>query len=279
MSYNKIDGDYFANKEALSTSDIKQILENPYNYFNGIKKEPSKSMEFGTIIHKLVLESNLDSMTTNDDKRIVVAPEFGNLTLKANKEAKAKFMAENAHNYIVNNEHLECAKSVLDSPMGILFKQKGEAESAYIGTIDKFSGVKFRCKADYFLENFKGRNLVLDLKTTQSSEANSFLRDIANFKYYIQAYIYSKLLGAEFKFVVVENKSPYMVASYGLASGNLSISQEWQDIAEREIEKALNILKNKDAYNHAYRVFGIENNETLKYKDFPLPPSWLLYQE
>lgn len=278
MSYNKIDGDYFANK-AISTSDIKTLLENPFNYFNGIKKEPSKSMEFGTIIHKLVLESDLDSMLTNDNQKIVVAPEFGSQTLKANKEAKAKFLAENADAYIINNEHLECAKSVLNSPMGVFFKQKGEAESGYIGTIDKFSGVQFRCKADYFLENFKGKNFVLDLKTTQSSEANSFLRDIANYKYYIQAYIYSKLLNAEFKFIVVENKSPYMVASYGLSAGNLSISQEWQDIAERDISKALDILKNKEAYNHAYRVFGIENNETLKYKDFPLPPSWLLYQE
>lgn len=279
MSYNVIHGDYYENKEALSASDVKMILENPYNYFHNIKKEASKSMEFGTIIHKLVLESDLDSMTTNDNQKIIICPDFGPQTLKANREAKTKFLQENEGAYFIEKTHLECAQSVLNSPVGAFFKEGGNAEVGYIGNVAKFSDFKFRCKADYFLENFHGKNLVLDLKTTQNSEANSFLRDIANYKYYIQAYIYSEILQAEFKFVVVENKSPYMVACYGLENGAASLSKEWQEIAERDIAKALDIIKNKEFYQNTYRVFGVENNEALKYKTFPLPPSWLLYQE
>ena len=140
--------------------------------------------------------------------------------------------------------------------------------------------MKFRCKCDYFLENFQGKNLVLDLKTTQSSEENSFYRDIANFKYYLQAYIYSKVMDADFKFIVVENKEPYMVASYDLGNGKEFVTQEWQEIAIKNIEKALNIVKHKDFYMQTYRIFGVNEDNSANFcKSLPLPPTWLLYQD
>ena len=86
MSYNVI-SDYFNHKEAFSTSDIKTILDNPYNYFHGIKKEASKSMDFGTHVHKLILESDISKMETHEGQKIVIQPNFGPQTLKANKEA------------------------------------------------------------------------------------------------------------------------------------------------------------------------------------------------
>lgn len=49
------DLEYFSHP-ALSASKITQILRSPYDYFNDVKLE-SKSLDFGSEVHKLVLQS------------------------------------------------------------------------------------------------------------------------------------------------------------------------------------------------------------------------------
>ena len=42
---------------AISTSDIKQVLDNPYKFKIGMEVEETPAMKLGSLVHLLVLES------------------------------------------------------------------------------------------------------------------------------------------------------------------------------------------------------------------------------
>ena len=260
--------EYFAHP-ALNASAIKMILENPYNYFNNIKKPQSKSMEFGEKVHKLVLESDLEYLRDKKTK-VVIEPQFGPLTLKANKEAKSLFYDDNKDNYIVTQQEYDCAKSLLDSQFGYFFskenKENGFVENVYFG---KILGYDFKCKPDFFLPDLR---ICIDLKTTTDSHERSFLNSVLAFKYHIQAYIYSNILGIEpdsFIFIVVEKETPYYASSY--------LVSEFFELAEKEIKKAIDILEHKEIYNKNVRIHGIENNECIYIKNLSLPAYLMMH--
>ncbi len=273
MSFNKINvqyhemsnDDYFARDE-LSASDIKLLLSNPYCYFHGIKKPQSKSMEFGEKVHKLVLESDLKVL--NNGVKVVISPDFSPLTLKANKEAKALFEAENADNYIVTQQEYDCAESLLNSQFGGLFQEKAFVEKVYFGEI---FGHKFRCKPDFFIEARGG--MCIDLKTAINSSEYEFMRSAITYKYHIQAFIYSKILGIpmeNFCFIVIENAYPYIASAYQMS--------HFKDVAEREIKKALDIFKNKELYDVPVRIHGFDNEDNPIYVKELAVPSYLMIE-
>lgn len=255
--------EYFAHN-ALNASAIKLILEKPYNYFNGIHKEQSASMAFGERVHKLILES--DMQTTSDNKKVVIMPNFGPQTKKENKEAKATFLKENEHNFIVSEEEFMCAKSLIDSQFGVYFSQEyksvGFVETAYFGQIFNYD---FKCKPDFFIPDLK---LCIDLKTTTSVSELDFTRSCVAFKYYIQAFIYCKILNipaSNFVFLAIEKEPPYYASAYTLES--------FFDLAEKEIKESLYILENQHIYNKNVLIHSYDNksNNVSYVKSIPLP--------
>lgn len=260
----KLSNEEYFGHSAFNASSIKTILENPYNYFNGIEKPKTKSLEFGEKVHKLVLESDLEYLTSGE--RIVVEPNFGNLTLKANKVSKQEFLANNANNYIVSKNEFDCAKSLIDSQFGELFfnadnRKNGFVETCYFGKIFDYS---FKCKPDFFIPNL---NVCIDLKTTNDSHERDFLQSVIKYKYYIQAYIYSKILEIpkeNFIFVVIEKEPPYYIGCY-------TVSQFF-DLAEKDVLFALEIIKNKHLFNANIRIHDFSANSEINYiKDLQIP--------
>lgn len=134
------DIEYFANP-ALSASKITQILKNPYDYFNDIKIE-SKSLEFGSEVHKLVLESDLN--TLHNGAKVVIEKDFGDLRSKNAKEAKEAFYNENKNNFIVSQEAFNCAKTLLQSELGAFFKYKGVREKPYLFSSSRSLSIRLR---------------------------------------------------------------------------------------------------------------------------------------
>lgn len=255
--------EYFKH-EALSASKIKMILNNPYNFFNGIEPAKNPSMEFGEKVHKLILESDLKK--TFDGKDIVVEPNFGKMTLKVNKEAKEKFLECNKDNYIVSEDEFLCAASVLESPLGALFKLKGEREKAYFG---KILGRDFKCKPDFYLQfaelNGKKTSICIDIKTCQDISEHMFTRNVANFGYHIQNYIYSNILNCETFLFIAVDKNTKQVACYNLTS-------DWLSKAENDILKAFSIIDNEQIYNQKCRVFDVdEYNNPVYIKELAMP--------
>lgn len=254
--------EYFAHP-ALSASKIKQILSNPYDFFNGIEKPSSESMDFGTMVHSLVLESDLKKL--DNGQKIVVEPKFQDLRTKAGKEAKEKFYTENANNFVVSAEAYECAKNVLNSELGEFFKFKGIREKPYFAEV---LGREFKCKPDFFLENYnyggEKINLCIDLKTCNDNTERGFTQSVVNYGYHIQAYIYSQILKADSFFFITIEKTSNTIACYYLDS-------EWFERAEVDIKRAFEILDNKDVYNKKLRVFKDENNITSIIQKLDMP--------
>ena len=185
---------------------------------------------------------------------------------KENKEAKATFLKENEHNFIVSEEEFMCAKSLIDSQFGVYFSQEyrsvGFVETAYFGQIFNYD---FKCKPDFFIPELK---LCIDLKTTTSVSELDFTRSCVAFKYYIQAFIYCKILNipaSNFVFLAIEKEPPYYASAYTLES--------FFDLAEKEIKESLYILENQHIYNKNVLIHSYDNksNNVSYVKSIPLP--------
>ena len=255
------DLEYFSHP-ALSASKITQILRCPYDYFNDVKLE-SKSLDFGSEVHKLVLESDLETLYSGE--KVIVEKDFGDLRSKSAKEAKEAFYNAHAKDYVVSQEAFKCAETLLKSDLGAFFQYKGIREKPYF---DKVLGRDFKCKPDFFLENFKYGNdyvnLCIDLKTCTSNTEKSFTQSVISYGYHIQAYVYSKILKADsFLFITIE-KGTNNIACYYLDSA-------WFEKAESDIKEAFEILDNKEKYNKKVRVFKDENNELTLIKKLDMP--------
>ena len=256
--------DYF-NHPALSASKIKLILKNPYYYFNDIQEPTSPNLEFGEKVHKLVLESDLSN--TKENQKVIVLPDFGDLRLKKNKEAKEIFYSDHANDYIVTSEQFECAKAVLESPFNMFFNDS-DSKHEHI-EFGKIFDCDFKCKADCFIPKRDNINLCIDLKTCNDISERAFTNSVLSFGYHIQSYIYKQLLSCETFLFVCIDKNTKQVACYNLAD------DAWMNRASMDIQKALHILENKDIYNKPYKVFGIDDtNNPIYIKDLP-PPSYL----
>lgn len=223
---------------AISASDIKLVLENPYLYKMKWAKPKTDNMVLGSLIHCLVIEPEAF------DKYYLVLPEL-NLRLKSDKEVFENINLENPKKTLIKqdifNKAKDIADSIFNSNIGNLFKG-GFGEASYVKPC---YGVQCKVRPDYYL---KDKNIIIDLKTTKFGGANlsSFQKTIANFKYYIQAAFYLDVLEADkFFFVAVETEEPYMIGLYELDSVAL-------DLGRDKIKKGIEIIKNIDKYNNIY---------------------------
>lgn len=255
------ESEYFAHP-ALSASKINQILKCPYDYFNKVTYE-SKALDFGSEVHKLVLESDLKKL--NDGRLVIVEPEFQDLRSKAGKAEREAFETKHANDYIVSKEAFECAETLLNSELSGFFRFEGIRETPFFGEV---LGRDFKCKPDLFLPNFKygneDVNVCIDLKTCISNTERSFIQSIISYGYHVQAFIYSQILKADnFLFITIE-KATYNIACFYLDS-------LWFDKAINDIKEAFNIIDNKNKYNKKIRVFKDESGDTTFIKKIELP--------
>ena len=229
--------DYHAKREFLSASSIKTLLKNPYEFLHPIRIE-SKAFSIGSATHSLILEPQ----KFNDE--FVVAPDINKRT-KAGREEFALFEKENANKCVLSKEDYKTSKNmsdaVLATPEVRNILQNGIAECSFFSEID---GIKVKCRPDYYREDI---GLVLDVKTVQDASPDSFIRDVANFGYYIQAQFYMDTLKSlgypakKFLFLVVEKKEPHMVGLYELDVTSLEFGRD-------EYMRAFSIYKEIDKY-------------------------------
>lgn len=268
---NLSQAEYRAKTEYLSSSDIKTLLENPYSYKIKEKKEPSDTLILGSLIHTMLLEPNKIS------DEYMKLPEL-NLRTKADKEVLTEFeeRAKAENKTLVKNDIWGKAVNVVNafknSDLSNIFSG-GVAELSFFGEIN---GTKCKCRPDYFI---KEKNIIYDLKTTNVKNGASyenFIKNVANFKYYIQAQFYKKLIGAsEFLFIVLETtpttdengNEHYRNAVYKISDFDL----EW---ANDEILRAIEIYKNLDKFNLTYC-----DTKTYERVQEIVLPTYLRYQK
>lgn len=225
---------------SLSYSGAKKLLAEGgpelYAYEREHPPEPSKEMELGTAAHKLVLGVGQELHEVKADNwrgkkaqdEADREREAGKLPLLTKELATVRAMAARLR------EHKRASQ---------LLAQPGRPESSAFWE-DPSYGTWWRCRWDYMPEpDPRYRPVIGDYKTCKDASPRGFARAVADFRYYLQAHVYSAGYVAMFAgrisalpgyaLIAQEKTPPYRVAVYELDPAAL---RKGREDAERAME-------------------------------------------
>ena len=221
------DEDYYGDfgNQFLSNTHVSRLLKDPLNVFKPSK--PSPAFLIGGYFHTCILEPDklkkykiVKSTTRNTKAYKDVAG--GELCLLQQEVDMIELMREK----IMAND---IVRELLSDPV---FKKCVEYEKP---GITELFGNKWKGKADIVNHDEK---LVIDLKTT--ADINKFQYSANKFNYDSQAYIYSKLFGYEFLFIVID-KTTHQI-------GMFDCSPQFYERGEDKVRRA------SEAYDLFYKT-------------------------
>jgi exodeoxyribonuclease VIII len=202
----------------LSQSGAKEILRSPAHfkaYLERDRDEQTPAQRIGTLVHLATLQPDVFDAT------IVIAPECDKRT-KEGKEIWAAFQSSLKPGQeaitakdgdLITNVSI-AAKDALDK---LCSQLDAVVECVEVPLEGSINGTLIKGRLDAVLLAKDGKRYVVDVKTTQDAGAESFGRDIANFKYYLQQAWYTTLAKADgFYFIAVEKDAPNEWAIYTL---------------------------------------------------------------
>lgn len=198
---------------AVSRSQLFRLRESPekFRYYEDNPEEPTAALIFGQLLHAIVLQPN-----TVDDM-FAFAPECDRRT-REGKTLWADFEVYARDKTVVTPDMVDAVEGMHDKLLSNDFVQKllnGEKEVPYFWT-DELTGEECKCRADC-ITNINGLDIIVDLKTAECAETDTFMRHAVKYGYDLQAAMYSegvrKYTGKEcaFVFVVIEKKPPYAI--------------------------------------------------------------------
>ena len=226
----KNDEDYYGDfgNQFLSNSHVGRLLNDPLNIFKPMK--PSPAFLIGGYFHTCILEPNkldkykvIKSTTRNTKQYKDVAG--GELCLLQQEVDMIELMRDK----VMDNDI--CADLINGSCYGTL-KKVVEYE---VPMVTELFGNKWKGKADIVNHNEK---LIIDLKTT--ADINKFQYSANKYNYDSQAYIYSKLFGYEFLFIVID-KNTHQI-------GMFDCSPQYYERGEDKVRRA------SEAYDLFYKT-------------------------
>lgn len=196
MAYAKIididDPGYFRLK-SIDQSQLKQFLKNPadwaYHRLNDDHK-PTDAMKFGTAFHAYLLG-------TSD---VVSLPEGESFRSKDNQKWRAGQLE--AGNIIVSYNDMQLLKRMKEGieqtslmpeyPDYMEIIEQGTKEQC-IEWKDRQTGLMLKAKPDLIPA---GTDYLVDLKTAQKADAESFAKEVINYGYHIQTVFYRAAVAA-----------------------------------------------------------------------------------
>ena len=196
MAYAKIididDPGYFRLK-SIDQSQLKQFLKNPadwaYHRLNDDHK-PTDAMKFGTAFHAYLLG-------TSD---VVSLPEGESFRSKDNQKWRDEQLE--AGNIIVSYNDMQLLKRMKEGieqtslmpeyPDYMEIIEQGTKEQC-IEWKDRQSGLMLKAKPDLIPV---GTDYLVDLKTAQKADAESFAKEVINYGYHIQTVFYRAAVAA-----------------------------------------------------------------------------------
>lgn len=222
MIYTELPAADYHATQAISKSGLDRVNQSPA-HFKAWKQEPQKStpaMEFGTAVHTAILEPDLFSESYHVGK-IDRRTKEGKAQAEEIEASGKRILSEEDYNriWLMRNE-VFCHQSASE-----LFSS-GNAE---VSIITEYEGVQAKCRMDFLIDG----GLIVDLKTTESADPQSFGKSCATFRYHVQAAFYMDLYrhvtgekAQGFYFVSVEKSSPYAVAVYELDADSIALGRE-----------------------------------------------------
>jgi len=234
----------------LSYSSLKQFSVSPAHFlsYKNAQRKDSAAMLQGRLIHKLILEQDLfleDFAVFNGRKAGKEWTEFkqNNITKDIVKASELD-MALDVKNSISN--HKKASRLINDL----------QATEKYFKA--EIEGLEFHG----FIDGV-GKDYLLDLKTTVSSDPHKFSRDSWNMKYHLQAAIYCHVTGVNNYYIIaVEKSSPFAVSVFKL-------DEDLLEYAKSELSKLITDFKEWNGENKAY-----DHKIALDYFTMYLP-EWL----
>lgn len=198
---------------AVSRSELWKIRESPekFKYYKDNPKEPTPSLIFGQLFHKLALQPG----TLKDE--FAIMPNIDRRT----REGKAlwdEFKEDSIGKTIVTAADYQKATEMCTSLRNSPYVNKllsGQREKEFFWT-DDLTGEECKCRVDCITET-KNTNIVIDLKSATDATTEHFIKDAINYGYDFQSGMYldgvQKCTGKKhtFVFVVVEKEPPYAV--------------------------------------------------------------------
>ena len=212
------DEDYYGDfgKQFLSNSDIYYLLSNPLKFQQSY--EPSTAFLVGGYFHTAILEPDklkkfkiIESTTRNT--KVYKEMSGGELCLLQHEVDQIELMKDKM---MENN-------IIADLIMGTDGKLNDYEEP----NVKMIEGKTWKGKADIVNHNEK---LVIDLKTT--GDINKFKNSAWRFNYDSQAYIYSKMFGYEFLFIVID-KTTHQI---GMFDCSPQFYESGKDKVQRAVE-------------------------------------------
>lgn len=253
----------------LQSSPLHAWYEHPL--LGGGSKDSTASMDIGTLVHALLLDTAQDLFVRIDvpDWRTKDAREqrdeaiaAGLIPIKESDYQSALVLAEHATRQILALPH-----NGWFSPAD-WWTNRGEVETAFRWEEETSAGpVMVQAKMDCVNEE---TGIILDLKTTTSASPEATTRKIHQMGYDIQAALYSRCLEhhypelagrVQFAFFFIETTPPYAVSAS-------TLSESWLELGRRKVQRGL------DAWAKC-----LKDNKWPGYgSDILMPPAWALIQ-
>lgn len=203
----------YRNADGISRSDLFKIKRSPmhFKYDMDNPSEPTPALIFGQAIHKYILE--------NDDffNEFAIAPVCDRRT-KTGKELYNTFLVESEGKEIITADDFERLQGMYSSVYSNKYAKlllDGKHEQSFFWT-DKMTGEKCKCRTDCMHES-DNSIIIVDLKSCESADTESFMRDVVKYGYDMQAAMYKEGVEintgkkCEFVFIAVEKKPPYAI--------------------------------------------------------------------
>lgn len=195
----------------ISSSKLKLLDESERHLeMSHLFSLKSDSMDFGTLVHALVLEPEKEN-------GYAVMPNFDGRTT-AGKSEKLDWLEDNDGKNIIDKIDFDRARRMADNVLAIAggLITLGVKEQSYFVEED---GLLLKCRPDNYIES---HGIVVDLKTISSKRVGGISEwdikhQVNNLRYDRSAAFYMKVLNLldkpaeQFVFVFVDSTSPYMV--------------------------------------------------------------------
>lgn len=198
---------------AVSRSQLFRLRESPekFKYYEDNPEPPTPALIFGQLLHAMVLQPE------TVDKEFAEAPNVDRRTTKGKAEWAA-FEAYAKDKTVVTSDMGDAAVEMslkLEKDEFVKKLLNGDKEVPFFWT-DELTGEECKCRADC-VSNVNGIDIIVDLKTAECAETDTFMRHAIKYGYNLQAAMYSegvrKCTGKEyaFVFIVIEKKPPYAI--------------------------------------------------------------------
>ena len=228
----KIDEDYYGEfgNQFLSNSHVGRLLKDPLNAFEPSK--PSPAFLIGGYFHTCILEPDkLEKFkvvkSTNRNTKAYKDVAGGELCLLQQEVDMIELMREKVMANDICRDLIQ-GDSIYDANAKDMIEYE-------VPMVTELFGNKWKGKADIVNHEEK---LIIDLKTTADIE--KFQWSANKYNYDSQAYIYSKLFGYEFLFIVIDKNSHQI--------GMFDCSPQFYERGEDKVRKA------SEAYDLFYKT-------------------------